>query len=66
MDLVLLPNESGSASFAIIGFNPYFNGSSTSTHQKFQPKAYTLSVSILILMDLVLLPHYLCEYQLVL
>ena len=36
-------------------FNPYFNGSSTSTMGKMQKLKHKTNVSILILMDLVLL-----------
>ena len=55
MDLVLLPNIDASEDVRELGFNPYFNGSSTSTSPNLHcyPKLYF--VSILILMDLVLL-----------
>ena len=58
MDLVLLHGATLTSSDKEFCFNPYFNGSSTST---FIPKHYnTIAyiVSILILMDLVLLRYY--------
>ena len=56
MDLVLLPDGLITVEQGLECFNPYFNGSSTSTDYVFLSYYHGKYVSILILMDLVLLP----------
>ena len=64
MDLVLLQAEDVIArNEASICFNPYFNGSSTSTMLSPHFSFYFFNVSILILMDLVLLHDTTCIHN---
>ena len=58
MDLILLQKMGDNISPFGLGFNPYFNGSNTSTRKTdFQNKTPQY-VSILILMDLILLQYF--------
>ena len=56
MDLILLQKMVDNISPFGLGFNPYFNGSNTSTWLEVTWIFCSLDVSILILMDLILLP----------
>ena len=56
MDLILLQKMGDNISPFGLGFNPYFNGSNTSTWLEVTWIFCSLDVSILILMDLILLP----------
>ena len=55
MDLILLQKMGDNISPFGLGFNPYFNGSNTSTWLEVTWIFCSLDVSILILMDLILL-----------
>ena len=58
MDLILLQKMGDNISPFGLGFNPYFNGSNTSTWLEVTWIFCSLDVSILILMDLILLQYF--------
>ena len=58
MDLILIQKMGDNISPFGLGFNPYFNGSNTSTWLEVTWIFCSLDVSILILMDLILLQYF--------